>query len=164
MGSDRPHGDIAMEELSREEAIRVLEEAPVAHLGTIFDGRPYVTPMSFVVDGDRILFRTMAGRKFRAIEESPFVCIEVSHFNELTGDWVSVIVTGTAKESDDSGTRQLTVEGLLRKYANAIGSPLGRGGFQPMAGLPHVVEVRIEEITGMSSGRGFAPRTRPGRL
>lgn len=164
MGYDRPHGDIAMEELPREEAFRVLEEAPVAHLGLISDGRPYVTPMSFVVDGDRILFRTMAGRKFRAIEESPVVCIEVSRFDELTGDWVSVVVTGTAKETDDSGTRQLTVERLFRKYANAIGSPLGRGGLQPMAGLPHVVEVRIEEITGMSSGSGFAPRTRPGRL
>lgn len=90
-----------MEELSREEAFRLLSEAPVAHLGVISEGRPYVTPMSFVVDGERILFRTVAGRKFRAIAENPNVCIEASRFDEQTGDWVSVVVTGTAKETKD---------------------------------------------------------------
>jgi hypothetical protein len=35
---------------------------------------------------------------------------------------------------------------------------------QPVAAFPHVIEVTINEISGMSSGRGFAFRTRPGRL
>jgi len=33
-----------------------------------------------------------------------------------------------------------------------------------MARFPHVVQVPIDEITGMTSGGGFAMRTRPGRL
>jgi hypothetical protein len=33
-----------------------------------------------------------------------------------------------------------------------------------METFPHVMEVTIEGITGMSSGRGLAFRTRPGRL
>jgi hypothetical protein len=53
---------------------------------------------------------------------------------------------------------------LLEKYAAVLGSPLGTGGLQPMASFPHVLEVSIDEITGMTSGRGFSFRTRPGRL
>ena len=53
---------------------------------------------------------------------------------------------------------------LLEKYANQLGSPLGVGGLQPLASMPHVIEVDVDEVSGMTSGSGFAPRTRPGRL
>lgn len=153
-----------METLTREQALRILEEAPVAHLGLISEARPYVTPMSFVIDGDRVLFRTKPGKKFEAIKENPEVCIEASRFDEESGRWASVIVTGTARESRDPATEQLTVERLFRKYSRSLGSPLSRDGLQPLSGFPHVIEVRIEEVTGMSSGGGLRARTRPGRL
>ena len=60
-----------MDPMTTEDAIRFLSEAPVAHLGLVSDGKPYITPMSFVFDGDRILFRTQPGRKLQAIEKSP---------------------------------------------------------------------------------------------
>ena len=153
-----------MDPLTREAALEFLAGTSVAHLGVISEGLPYVTPMSFVIEGKRILFRTQAGRKFDAIAASPSVCIEASSFDESTGDWVSVIVTGSAHESTDPATGELAVEMLFEKYAAQIGSPLGVGGLQPMAGMPHVVEVTIENVTGMSSGSGFHARTRPGRL
>ena len=87
-----------------------------------------------------------------------------STFDRETGDWTSVIVNGKAAEVDDDATISLTVRLLFQKYGTALGSPLSRGGFQPMASFPHVVQVPIDEITGMTSGGGFAMRTRPGRL
>ncbi len=153
-----------MESITREEALLFLAEASVAHIGVISQGKPYVTPMSFVLDGERILFRTKPGTRFEGMLDNPTVCIEVSRYDDETGDWMSVIVTGTAAETDDDATKALTVERLLQKYQQALGSPLAWGGMQPMADFPHVVEVKIEEISGMSSGRGFSPRTRPGRL
>jgi hypothetical protein len=77
---------------------------------------------------------------------------------------VSVVVKGNAVERTDEPTTSRTVEMLLEKYAAVLGSPLGTGGLQPMASFPHVLEVGIDEITGMTSGRGFSYRTRPGRL
>jgi len=148
----------------RDQALRLLEEAAVAHLGLISKGRPYVTPMSFVVDGERVLFRTKPGKKLEAIKENPEVCIEASRFDEETGWWASVIVMGTARESHDADTEQLTVELLFEKYSKSLGSPLSRDGLQPLPGFPHVIEVKIEEVTGMSSGGGLRARTRPGRL
>lgn len=119
--------------------------------------------MSFVVHEGRILFRTTTGRKLDAMQRDPKVCIEASQFDPQSGEWASVIVTGKAFEVDDR-TGELAVELLYEKYSAALGDPLSRGGLQPLSGLPHVIEISIEEVSGMCSGRGFRPRTRPGRL
>ena len=153
-----------MESITVEQAKRFLEESLVAHIGVMSEGEPYVTPRSFVVDGDRILFRTKPGKRHEAMLENPAVSIEASTFDDETGDWVSVIVRGRAAEAGDDATVTLTVQLLYQKYRNLLGSPLSRGGIQPMASFPHVVQVPIDEITGMTSGGGFAIRTRPGRL
>jgi nitroimidazol reductase NimA-like FMN-containing flavoprotein (pyridoxamine 5'-phosphate oxidase superfamily) len=153
-----------MEPITDAEALDFLEHEMVAHLGIIVHGKPYVTPMSFVLDGRRLLFRTKPGKRFEAIESNPMVCVEVSRIDEVSGDWVSVIVEGKAVECTDDATTTRVVELLLEKYASVLGSPLGTGGLQPMASFPHVLEVKIDEMTGMSSGRGFSFRTRPGRL
>jgi nitroimidazol reductase NimA-like FMN-containing flavoprotein (pyridoxamine 5'-phosphate oxidase superfamily) len=120
--------------------------------------------MSFVLDGNRLLFRTKPGKRFEALIAHPRVSIEASRFDEETGDWISVIVQGLAVERTDTTTTTRAIELLYEKYDKILGSPLGLGGFQAMASFPHVVEVAIDEITGMVSGRGFSFRTRPGRL
>lgn len=153
-----------MEPITSQQAREFITEALVAHIGVISEGRPYVTPMSFVVDEDRILFRTKPGKRFEGMVSNPVVSIEASHFDNDTGDWVSVIVIGTATEVHDDETVSRTVQLLLQKYESVLGSPLSRGGLQPMASFPHVVSVSIDEITGMASGGGFGAKTRPGRL
>lgn len=154
-----------MEPLTLEETLEILRREPVAHLGVIVDGVPHVTPMSYVTDGQTVLFRTMAGEKLDGIRSNPSVCIEVSRFDEETGSWVSVIVKGTARLVDEPDIAQETIARLFEKYEHVMGSPLsGSGGLLPLGGTPHVVEVAIDEISGMSSGRGIGTRTKPGRL
>lgn len=153
-----------MEPIDQAEAMQFLTESMVAHIGVVADDEPYVTPMSFVVDGNRVLFRTKPGKRFEAIEANPVVCIEVSQFDSVTGDWTSVVVRGRARERNDDETTALAISLLLEKYQAVVGTPLGHGGLQPMASFPHVIEVPIDEISGMNSGRGFSYRTRPGRL
>lgn len=153
-----------MESVSREEALAVLADQPVAHLGIVIDGIPYVTPMSYVFDGERILFRTMAGKKLDGIRANPAVCVETADYDPDTGAWVSVIVRGTARLVDDPDTRRDVVTRLYEKYEKVMGSPLsGGGGLMPL-GNPYVIEVPIDEISGMCSGRGMRVRTKPGRL
>lgn len=153
-----------MEALDREEALEVLETAPVAHLGMIDRGEPYVTPMSFVVSSGLVLFRTMAGRKLDALRANPRVCIEASRFEDESGAWSSVIIMGEAEEVEEDELKQTTVAMLLHKYEQSMGSPLSSGGLRPLEGAPHFIKVEIGEISGMSSGRGLSARTRPGRL
>jgi nitroimidazol reductase NimA-like FMN-containing flavoprotein (pyridoxamine 5'-phosphate oxidase superfamily) len=153
-----------MDPLSEAEAREFLSEAQVAHIGVVSNGVPYVSPMSFVLDGNRILFRTKPGKRFEALMANPTVSVEVSRFDEASGDWMSVIIQGQAAERADIETTTRTVELLLEKYQQVLGSPLSRDSFQAMASFPHVVEVTIDEISGMVSGRGFSFPTRPGRL
>lgn len=153
-----------MEPITEAKARAFLEESQVAHIGVVIDGEPYVTPMSFIVDGNRILFRTNPGRRFTGIEANPVVSIEASEFDTETGDWTSVIVRGEASVADDDATIQTTLSGLYEKYRKVLGSPLSRGGMQPISSFPHVVAVEMTEISGMSSSGPFSMRTRPGRL
>ena len=74
-----------MDTLSREESFELLDTSLVAHIGFISDDSPYVTPMSYVRDGDRLLFRTEAGKKLDALRSNPAVCVEVSVFDDQTG-------------------------------------------------------------------------------
>jgi len=145
-------------------ALAFLEAAPVAHIGVVHDGEPYVTPMSFVMADNKILFRTKPGRRFVALQQNPVVSIEVSSYDPENGDWTSVIVKGTARETTAEVTLSLTVEKFYEKYREILGSPLGTGGIQPLSTFPHVLVVEIEEISGMVSSGGFGMRTRPGRL
>lgn len=149
-----------------DEAIELLRTARVAHLGMVDGDEPYVTPMSFVLDpSGMLLFRTLPGRKLRVLRANPRVCIEASRYDVDTGAWDSVIVTGTAREVEDDGLQASTVALLFQKYENVLGSPLGRSGsMQPLLGSPQVFQVDVDEITAMSSGRGLATRTKPGRL
>ena len=135
-----------MEPITDAQARSFLESAPVAHIGVVSHGEPYVTPMSFVMDDNKILFRTKPGRRFEAIVANPVVSIEVSSYDESSGDWTSVIIRGKAYETTDDATVSKTVEKLFQKYREALGSPLGRGGLQPLASFPHVVVVDIEEV------------------
>ena len=154
---------LSMESITEAEAREFLEGSSVIHFGVIAEGEPYVSPMSFVVDGDRLLFRTKPGRRFRAIESEPVVSLEASDFHPETGDWISVVIRGRAAEVTDEETMQRTHHLLFEKYEGAMDPMLSRG--EP--GLPvtsHVFEVSIDEMTGRVSATGFAFRTKPGRI
>ncbi len=153
-----------MEPITEARAHEFLEEALVAHIGVVVEGEPYVTPMSFIIHEGRILFRTKPGRRLEGIKTNQVVSIETSSFDETSGDWTSVIVKGNATIEKDDVIIQATLTGLYDKYREILGTPLGRGGIQPIASFPNVVTVEILEISGMSSSGPFSMRTRPGRL
>jgi nitroimidazol reductase NimA-like FMN-containing flavoprotein (pyridoxamine 5'-phosphate oxidase superfamily) len=153
-----------MEPITEARAHEFLKEALVAHIGVVVEGDPYVTPMSFIIHEGRILFRTKPGRRLEGIKTNPVVSIETSSFDETSGDWTSVIVKGNAAIESDDVIIQATLIGLYDKYRQVLGTPLGRGGIQPIASFPTVVTVEILEISGMSSSGPFGMRTRPGRL
>jgi nitroimidazol reductase NimA-like FMN-containing flavoprotein (pyridoxamine 5'-phosphate oxidase superfamily) len=152
-----------MEDLSRAEAFELLETLEVGHIGAVVDGEPYVTPISYVVIGEDVLFRSMEGRRARALRSHPRICIEASR-SQPDGGWESVIAWGDAEQVDDPHRKADVVAALLAKYHDAYDGLLSPGSGRPFDPEPYVFAVRIDNISGRSSGRGFTPRTRPGRL
>lgn len=153
-----------MEPITNAQCLRLLAEEPVAHMGVISDGEPYVTAISFVHYQDSIYFRTGPGRRLTALEEGNRVCIEVSRYSSDEGDWESVLVWGAGNVVEDPGLEADVIGLLLVKYREVFGTALAFSKPTPLAPTEVVVEVPVDEMTGRASGAGFAPATRPGRL
>jgi len=150
-----------MIELNADQCREILEQGRVAHIAQIDGGAPYVTPMSYVMLGGDLVFRTGEGRRLEALRRDPRVCVEVSRPREDTG-WESVMVRGRARFVTDSRLEEEAIAALLAKYHGE--SALG---FSVPAVYPEerpVVAVTPEETTGRASGGGLSAATRPGRL
>jgi nitroimidazol reductase NimA-like FMN-containing flavoprotein (pyridoxamine 5'-phosphate oxidase superfamily) len=153
-----------MEELDTHECEKLLDEGLVAHLATVAEGEPYVTPLSYVYMDGALYFRSGPGRRLDALRRHPRVCVEVSRFDTDTGDWESVLAWGYARLIEDPQLGSEVVARLFEKYRPVMGSAVRFSLFEPVAGFEALLEVRPERLSGRSSGKGLSPRTRPGRL
>lgn len=154
-----------MQELTAAETQQLMAESPVGHLAVIAEEGPYVSPMSHVmIDGD-IYIRTGPGRRTEALQSEPRVCVEVSRFDLESGDWVSAIAWGRAEIIDDPHVEEEVVAALFTKYREQMGSPFAFSWVPPVSAQDAItVRIEVDMLTGRSSGKGLAPRTRPGRL
>jgi nitroimidazol reductase NimA-like FMN-containing flavoprotein (pyridoxamine 5'-phosphate oxidase superfamily) len=111
---DRSRDDRAM-------AYSILDEGRVAHVGFAHDGQPFVIPMAYGRDGDRLLLHgAKASRLLRTTGGGVPVCVTVTLLDGLvlarstfhhSMNYRSVVVMGTAEriEDDDERSRCLDV-------------------------------------------------------
>lgn len=149
--------------LPEREAWALLDRARVAHVAMCGDDGPYVVPMSFVIDGTALAFRTGGGVKVDILRTHPQICLVADAVDE-DGRWVSAMIRGRARFVDDEEMKGRIVAALFTKYRREMGDPLSfsRPGVLPQEEI--VIAIDVDEITGRRSGGLFAPRTRPGRL
>jgi len=150
-----------MEELGRDKALEILERGRIAHVGVVDDAGPYVSPISYALVRDRLVFVTLRGRRFRAIRADPRVSVEVAeaddtHWRSVVVNAVAEIVTGTPLHTDG-------LHALLTKYRDEGASLLGTSR-SPGPDLTEVVAVPLDTVSGRASGGGTNPNIRPGRL
>ncbi len=94
-------GRTGLEEIDRDECLRLLASAPIGRLAVVVAGRPLVFPVNFALDGESIVLRTDTGTKLRGARNGPvaFECDGIDRFYH-TG-W-SVLVVGDIEEVHDS--------------------------------------------------------------
>lgn len=153
-----------MKEMTRHECDEVLDQVEVAHIGVIDGDEPYVSPISLVRSGNLILLRTAPGRRLDAIRRHPKVSLEATIVDAATGDWMSVIVSGVATEVNDPVLESEAVARLLQKYDRFHGPMTAWAVPELLPGEAVVLSIRMERVTGRSSGSGHARSARPGRL
>lgn len=145
-----------MDPLARDEALRLLAEEQVAHIGFISEGSPYVTPMPFVVDEGRIvLFRTTGGKKLEALRLEPSVCIEVS---DVLGDPQSRRSPATSRSAPcDRGDGRRIHRHDLRSTVHATHpsrAPVMFVRYNTDVPVPlSIVEARIAQTRALSTTR-----------
>jgi hypothetical protein len=95
----------------RDSANAILDEALIAHVGFSVDEQPFVIPMVFGRDGERlILHGSVASRLLRALDDGVPVCITVTLIDALVAsrsqfhtsmNYRSVVIIGIAQRIRD---------------------------------------------------------------
>ena len=105
----------------RREAIHsIIDEALLAHVGFVVDDQPFVIPMTYGRDGDRLfLHGSVANRMLRALDQGVRVCVTFtlldalvvsrSHFHHSM-NYRSVVLVGTARRVRDPEEAQRALE------------------------------------------------------
>jgi uncharacterized protein len=95
-----PPFELALEEIDRNECLRLLASQQMGRLAVADHGAypPHIIPVNFIVDGDRVIFRTNAGLKFRlSVLAEHSVSFEVDEVDAQGHMAWSVVVQGRAE-------------------------------------------------------------------
>ncbi len=86
-----------LEELDREECLRLLGSAPIGRLAVVVAGRPLVFPVNFALDGESIVLRTDTGTKLHGARNAP-VAFECDGIDPMYHTGWSVLVVDDIDE------------------------------------------------------------------
>ena len=103
----------------------ILDAALLAHIGYVMDGKPYVTPTLFRLDGDRLFWHgSSASRLLRTQRSGIPVCATVSHLDRLVAarsafrhslNYRSVMVFGTAAAVVDDPEKEAGLNPFIER-------------------------------------------------
>jgi nitroimidazol reductase NimA-like FMN-containing flavoprotein (pyridoxamine 5'-phosphate oxidase superfamily) len=110
----------------REVVNAILDAGIVAHVGFVHDGQPYVIPMSYARDGDRLLLHGAGGsRLMRTLAAGAPACVTVTLLDGLvlarsvfhhSMNYRSVVALGSARKlegTEKGAALEALVEGLV---------------------------------------------------
>jgi PPOX class probable F420-dependent enzyme len=111
------------------ETARVLERAELYWLTTVrADGRPHVTPLIAVAEGEVVHFCTgLREQKARNLEHNPRVALTTG--NNAWAEGLDVVVEGTAVRVTDRDALQRLADAYVAKYGEVWRFGVGDGFF-----------------------------------
>lgn len=131
-----------LEALSTEACLSLLAGQSFGRVGLSVDALPVVLPVNYVVDGHRIVLRSMPGTKVTTALRDAVVCFEIDGVDAIGGMRWSVLVTGMAREL-------LGVDAVL-----AAALPLRSWS----SGEDHFIAITTDVVTGHRVGPAVVSR------
>ena len=86
--------------ISRQECGELLNRVSIGRLGCALNDQPYVVPVSFSDETDRIYVFSTLGKKIKWMRQNPKVCLQVDEMGS-SSSWTSVVVTGAYLELNE---------------------------------------------------------------
>lgn len=114
----------------RSEIDAILKQCKTCYVAMSVDDLPYVLPMNFAMDGDRVILHSaQSGRMWETIKKNPKVCINWTLGEELAWQDVqvgcsyrvkskSVIIEGTAEIVEDMTEKERIVKQFMTQYSD----------------------------------------------
>jgi len=141
-----------------KESEKFLTLAQVGRLGTSLKNEPYVTPLNFLYQKNRIYFHCAKdGKKLTNLIENKRVCFEVDEFSGVksveesaaacssSAYYRSVVAFGDARIIKSIDDRKKILEKLVAKYLHLKTPSVFN---EEMLGKVMIVEIQISQITG----------------
>jgi nitroimidazol reductase NimA-like FMN-containing flavoprotein (pyridoxamine 5'-phosphate oxidase superfamily) len=108
-----------LELLSAEECLDLLRTRSVGRIGLSASSLPFVVPVRYVVDEDRILMRAGRDTRMAAATNDAVVAFEVDEFDQdLDAGW-SVMVQGLAREVTATTLVDPAAEAVLSSWVGS---------------------------------------------
>ena len=105
-----------MQDLDRDEMIRLLQTAREGFLAMCDEGRPYCLPFGYVFIKDSVYISLFPkGRKWACLQKNPRVSFSVFAWNADRTRWSSVVIDGELTMVDDLETIRRVVEANMLK-------------------------------------------------
>jgi|SRR5579872_998992 len=148
-------------ELQDRECRETLRRVAFGRLGCARDNQPYIVPIYFAYESDRLYAFTTFGQKIDWMRSNPRVCVQADEV--LSNDnWISVVVLGRYEELPDTPTftnERGKAQSLLEKRSmwwqtSYVASNI-RG--QSEAPSPVFYCVHIENISGLRASPEGGP-------
>jgi nitroimidazol reductase NimA-like FMN-containing flavoprotein (pyridoxamine 5'-phosphate oxidase superfamily) len=114
----------------RNEIDAILKQCKTCYVAMSVDDVPYVLPMNFAMDGDRVILHSaQSGRMWETIKKNPKVCINWTLGDELAWQDVqvgcsyrvkskSVIFEGTAEIIEDMEEKERLIKQFMTQYSD----------------------------------------------
>lgn len=117
-------------ELDAAECRALLARQRLCVMATVSDGQPYAVPLYYGFDGETLYLGVAEGRKTRALDSDPAVCIVVSEPLEGAA-WRSVMIAGRVAAITDPAERARAMEVMIRHNRRLRGEPEGGDDASP---------------------------------
>jgi uncharacterized protein len=118
-----PTDHAGLEILPFDVCLRLLASVSVGRIGFFADGEVVILPVSHVVDGQDLVFRTARGSKLSAAEGRDLVTYEADEYDEQTRSGWSVVVTGRAEVIYEDAEIQRLSRLRLHPWVTAMERP-----------------------------------------
>jgi nitroimidazol reductase NimA-like FMN-containing flavoprotein (pyridoxamine 5'-phosphate oxidase superfamily) len=86
--------------MSQPECGELLKRVSIGRLSCSLDDQPYIVPVAFSYEQNRIYVFSTFGKKIEWMRQNPKVCLQADEIGN-DSNWLSVVVTGTYLELSD---------------------------------------------------------------
>jgi nitroimidazol reductase NimA-like FMN-containing flavoprotein (pyridoxamine 5'-phosphate oxidase superfamily) len=141
-----------IQEMNIRECRELLKRLGAGRLGCARDNQPYVVPIYFAYEPDRLYGFSTAGQKIEWMRENPKVCVEVDEVISQN-NWSSVVAVGRFEELPEKPEyerirrqAQAVLEKRAMWWQTAYAAAQSRKSPKPAA--PVFYCIHIEEMSG----------------